>query len=151
MIEKIMSTDIIIMDIDSTICEVADVMRDFNIGFMPISEDKKIVGVITDRDLVVKALSNNCDTESTVEDYITRNIVSIEYDRTIEDAIELMGEEKIKRLLVTQDDRIVGVLSLSDIINNIVDQERVMKAISKIWNIENNIGRLDADVDDFYL
>jgi predicted transcriptional regulator len=151
MIENIMSTDIIIMDIGSTICEVSEVMRDFNIGFMPISDGQKIVGVITDRDVVIKALANNCDANTKIDDYITRNIASIEYDEDIKEAIELMGKERIKRLLVTDENRIVGVLSLSDIINNLIDEESVMKAISRIWHIENNIGRTDADVDDFYL
>ncbi len=150
-IEKLMCKDLIICQTTDTISDIASLMQRCDIGFIPIAEDKKIVGVITDRDIVINAISNNADLDSEIEKYITRNVISINKDKTVEDAVNLMGVEKIKRLLVTDKDKLVGVLSLSDIINSDIDNQLIIDNQKKIWEIFRNIDEYKTEIDDFYL
>jgi CBS domain-containing protein len=150
-IEDIMSKDLVIGDIDDTISDIANLMREFDVGFIPIAEEQKIVGVVTDRDIVINALDNDADLETEIGKYITRNIISINKDESIETAIELMGQEKIKRLLVNDGDKLVGILSISDIINTDIDHCLIVNNFKKIWSISRNIDEYQTEIDEFYL
>ena len=150
-IEDIMSKDLIIGDVNNTVRDIANKMKEYDIGFVPIAEDDQIIGVITDRDIVVNILDNNGDLNSSIGSYITRNIVCVEKDQPIDDAIITMGVEKIKRLLVTDNEEVVGVLSLSDIINAELDNELIVNNIKKIWEISRNNDQYNVEIDEFYL
>ena len=93
-IKDIMTRDLVIGNIYSTISEISKIMQQADIGFVPIADGNKIVGIITDRDIVIRALANNAESNTEVEKYMTTNIISIEQDKTIEDAINLMGKNK---------------------------------------------------------
>ena len=149
-IEKIMTKNIIIGSITNTIDEISQTMKKYDIGFLPISDQKKIVGVITDRDIVINALSNKCD-KGLIEKYITKNIISINKNKSLENALNLMGEKKVKRLIVTNDNKIVGIISFSDIINNYNDDKLLLNIIKKIWSINRNDDLFKTEIDEFYL
>lgn len=149
-IEKIMTKNIIIGSITNTIDEISQTMKKYDIGFLPISDQKKIVGVITDRDIVINALSNKCD-KGLIEKYITKNIISINKNKSLENALNLMGEKKVKRLIVTSDNKIVGIISFSDIINNYNDDKLLLNIIKKIWSINRNDDLFKTEIDEFYL
>lgn len=150
-IENIMTRDLIVGEIDSTISEIATIMEKADIGFMPIADDNKIVGVITDRDIVVRALANHAENDTKIEKYITKNIISIDKNQTIEDAIDLMGKEQIKRLIVTNDNKIVGIMSLSDIINSKINTDLILENERRIWKKNRNIDEYKTEIDEFYL
>lgn len=150
-IESIMSKDLIVCNINDAIHSVAKRMHENDVGIVPIVDNKKIIGIITDRDIVVNAISNNVDSNADVGKYMTRNIVTIDKDQSIEDAIELMGHQKIKRLLVTDDEKVVGILSLSDLINTDLDNEMITNNLKKIWEIFRNTDKYKTEVDEFYL
>ncbi|MFA5604023.1 MAG: CBS domain-containing protein [Bacilli bacterium] len=149
-LEKIMSKDLIVGSVDDKLSDIALLMQQRDIGFMPIAEEDQIVGVITDRDIVINCLSNN-DTDCEVKDYITRNIISIDINDSIEDAIEIMGDEKIKRLLVSNDGNLVGIISLSDIITTNIDNQIIVDNLKKLWKIDKNTDHLNPKVDEFKL
>lgn len=150
-IEKVMSKDLVIAKIDDSIADVAMMMQKWDIGFLPVSDNKKIVGVITDRDIVINAISNNENPKKKIENYITKNVINIDVDESLEDAVELMGDNKVKRLIVTNNKKVVGVLSLSDIINSKIDDDLIMDNIKEIWNIYRNIDEYQTEIDEFYL
>ena len=150
-IKDIMTRDLVIGNIDSTISEISKIMQQADIGFVPIADGNKIVGIITDRDIVIRALANNAESNTGVEKYMTTNIISIEQDKTIEDAINLMGKEQIKRLIITNNNKVVGILSLSDIINMDVNSNLVLENQKKIWEKSRNTDEYKTEIDDFYL
>lgn len=125
-IENIMSKNIIVGSVTNTLEEIATLMKKYDIGFLPIKDQKKIVGVITDRDIVVSAISNKCSQNEIIDKYITRNIITIDKNENVENAIELMGEKKVKRLIVTNENKIEGILSLSDLINTNINKEIII-------------------------
>lgn len=140
-----MSRDLVVMDVNSDIYEVAIKMKEKDIGFIPVNDGNKIVGVLSDRDIVVKIVSNK---DFKIKDYISRDVVKININKSIEDAIELMGSNKVKRLLVENNNKLVGILSLSDIINNL-DSDVVIKNIKKIFTIYRNTDEYISKVNEF--
>ena len=141
-VKDIMSKNVITCKLDSSIYEVARLMQKYNIGFIIIDDLK---GVITDRDLI-KPLINHDDK---IEGYISNPVITVNEEESTLNALKLMSEHKIKRLVVTNKD-IVGVLSLSDIINH-VDDNLIIKTIKEIWTIHDNKHEKNSHIDEFYL
>lgn len=149
-LEKIMSKDLIVGNENNTLVEIATLMKKYDVGFIPIAKENKIIGVITDRDIVVNAISNN-DFNSEINKYITKNLITLDQNETIETALILMGQEKIKRLLITHDDYLVGIISISDIITNKIDSSLIINNLQKIWQITHNNDRISPKVNEFKL
>ena len=110
---------------------------------------KMIIGLLTDRDIVVKIIANH--DEKNIKDYLTKQIITVEENDTIEFALEVMEQNKIKRLLVTDDHKIVGILSLSDIIRHNNDNQKVMNTICSIFELNLNKEERKTEIDEFYL
>ena len=155
-VKDIMSKSIITVNTGTAISEVSRNMKEYDIGFIPVEGDKGFVGVITDRDIVIRAISKGIDVKDPVEKYITNYIISINSNAKIDDAIKLMSEEQIKRLLVEEKGKMVGILSLSDILSAKKDIE-VLEYIANIFSpfdrpiIKNEINLIEAEVDQFEL
>ena len=148
-IKDIMSSNLITCDKDATLNDVSIKMKIYDIGFIPISDEKKIIGVITDRDIVVNALVNNESENAKVIDYINKNIITVPYNSDIVDVLKVMSQNKIKRVLVESEKKIKGVISLSDIINSNYEERVLIDTLKNIYAIkqkENN-----AEIDEFYL
>lgn len=149
-IETIMTSDMIIASIDDTIETLSMLMKKYDIGFLPLALKNKIVGVITDRDITL-ALSNHLDSTSTMESYMTKELVTVSIYNKLEEALDLMAKYKVKRLLVTNHKKVVGILSLSDIIHSNINTEMFCNALKQIWTIYRNINTFDTEIDEFYL
>ena len=145
-IKDIMTKNMITCNFDSSIVEVAKKMKKYDIGFIPIVKDKKIVGTITDRDIVINNIYNN-DNKITI---YSENIISIDQNDSLENALEIMRKNKIKRLLVTNKQIITGIISLCDIVNK-VNNDIFVNTFSTIYSIDRNKEDLFLEVDEFYL
>lgn len=97
--------------------EVAKIMRDKDIGAVPVGENDRLIGMVTDRDLAVRALADGADpTALTARDVMSQPIVYCRADESIEDAVRVMESRQIRRLPVINDaKRMVGILSIGDI------------------------------------
>lgn len=150
-IETIMSRDLIIGSVNQKVSDIADLMKKYDIGFIPIEQNKHLIGVVTDRDIICSTFSNELDCDSKIEKYMTHNVISIDVEETVENALQLMGKEKIKRLIVSKKDKVVGILSLSDIITADIDPTLFVTELKKIWTIHKNMDNFHTEVDEFYL
>ncbi|WP_085828097.1 CBS domain-containing protein [Roseovarius gaetbuli] len=106
---------------DTLISEIANMMKKEDIGAVPIGKDDKLVGMITDRDIALRVVAAGRDPEkTTAEDVMTKGIVYCRTTETVEDAIHLMDQKKIRRLPVLDDKkRLVGMLSLGDVAHSV--------------------------------
>jgi CBS domain-containing protein len=104
-------------DLDTTLEEIAKMMKEENVGAIPIlDEDDNLAGIITDRDIVVRAVAEGQDTsETTAEEILSEQLHTIEPDFDIEQAADLMALHKIRRLPVVENGQIIGMISLGDI------------------------------------
>lgn len=150
-IDSIMSKHIICCDISSTVKDVALAMKQYDIGFIPICEKKRIIGVITDRDIVIKMLLNHEGPSSKIKNYINENIISISIDSTIEETLKKMEQYKIKRILVTSNKKVEGIISLSDILNQSNSDSKFDSILKQIYQIKPSGEHLKTEIDEFYL
>lgn len=149
MIKDIMSKKIIFSNINSSIKDISKLMKENNIGFIPIKNNNKYVGVITDRDICLSIPTLKSINDS-VKSYISNNIVCIGVNDSIEDALKLMGKYKVKRLLVKEKDNTIGVLSLSDILNY-TNTNNLIDTYKSIFYIHDNRKEFTPEIDEFYL
>ena len=112
-IKEIMTRSVETIAPFDTIMEAARKMETEDIGFLPVLNEGALVGVITDRDITVRAVSKGMDPEyTTVEEAMTNDIVSLPENSDIEDASDLMEDRNIRRLVITgENDQPVGVVS----------------------------------------
>ncbi|EHK58224.1 CBS domain-containing protein [Mesorhizobium alhagi CCNWXJ12-2] len=95
--------------------KVAKRMAADGVGFLPVGENDRLVGTITDRDIVVRAVAEGKDGNATVADAMTRDVRYCFDDEEIEDVVQNMGNIQVRRLpVVDRDKRLVGVISLAD-------------------------------------
>lgn len=146
MIEKIMNKNLIVLN-DSNLEDIAKAMKRYDVGMVIIKENNKIKGIITDRDIVTKILANK---DNKIKEYLTTNLISIDINSDIKEAIDLMKKHKIKRLLVKKDNKLVGVLSLSDLLNT-VDNNILIEAYKTIFSINRNTDKYLTAIDEFEL
>jgi CBS domain-containing protein len=101
---------------DMNAADAAGLMKQFDTGVIPVAEGEKVLGLVTDRDLVLRVLAERKDaTEVRLGDILTRSPVSVSPDARISEARGLMAEHQIRRLPVVKGDRLVGILSLGDL------------------------------------
>lgn len=142
--KDIMCKDLVVVDINTSLDDVAKIMKKYDIGFIPINKENKIIGVLTDRDIVVKILANN---DNKIDGYLSKPI-DIDINKNINDALILMEKHKIKRLLVSDNNKLVGIVSLSDILNKDIN---VFETIKEIFSINRNTDTYITKVNEFYL
>jgi len=116
-VRDILTKDPHVIRPDAMICEAARIMKQCDIGMLPVCDGRKLVGTITDRDLTIRGIAEGCDPLSTkVKDVMTPNVYWCFDDQDIEDAAQLMEEKQIRRLpIVNRDKRLVGIVSLGDL------------------------------------
>lgn len=149
MIREIMTYNIISSSKDNTIKDVSVLMKENNIGFIPIKDEDEYIGVITDRDICL-ALPTINNVNDSIKSYITNNIIYIDVNSDIDNALKIMGSNKVKRLLVKEKDNIIGILSLSDILNY-TNNSNIINAYKTIFYIHDNNHSTIAEIDEFYL
>lgn len=122
--------------LDSTLEEIASMMRDENVAAIPVlDEEDQLAGIITDRDIVVRAIAEGQDpTTCTAEEILSEELHTIEPDASLEEAADLMARHKIRRLLVVEDGTIVGIISLGDISVKGEEEEYVAETLEAISN-----------------
>ena len=119
------------------VANIAQVMKKENIGLVPIVEDvqtRKLVGMVTDRDLAVKVVAEERDLESTkAEEVMTHRIVSCRAGDDLEKALDAMSKNQIRRIPVVDDqDRIVGIIAQADIATRVHEPEKTAALVEKI-------------------
>jgi CBS domain-containing protein len=100
----------------ASVVEAARLMREQDIGSLPITDDEKLVGMITDRDITMRVVAEAADLKATsVGDVFSRDLISVEPDEDLQEALQLMARHQVRRLPVVENDRLVGIVAQADI------------------------------------
>ncbi|HQI02530.1 MAG TPA: CBS domain-containing protein [Deltaproteobacteria bacterium] len=100
-----------------SVMDAAEKMKELNVGAIPVFKNDKVVGIVTDRDIAIRAVAEGKDPKDTpVMDIMSRNIISCPENTDLKDAAHIMEQNKVRRLIVTdQSGKAVGIVSLGDI------------------------------------
>jgi CBS domain-containing protein len=118
----------------ASVVEAARLMREEHIGSLPITDDKELVGMVTDRDITMRVVAEAADPQKTsVEDIYSRQLISVEPDKDLEEALQLMARHQVRRLPVVENGRLVGIVAQADIAlsENEKKTGELVEAISK--------------------
>jgi CBS domain-containing protein len=117
LVQQLMTKNVKVIDSSATLLEAAEIMRDQDLGALPVADAGRPIGMLTDRDIVVRAIADAKDPAQTrVRDVITPRLTTIFADRDVREAADLMAKDQIRRLLVIDHQQTpVGILSLGDI------------------------------------
>ena len=128
-VKKIMSQRLATIDHQMNLKTVAMQMASHDVGSLLVTKDNGVVGIITETDIVRRALAQDMDLTSTkVEEVMSYPVYSIEEDESLDRAHEMMGEHHIRHLLVTQEGKPAGVLSVRNLLDSVYEWAQRMKS-----------------------
>lgn len=111
-----MTAPVLSIDHEKNIKSAAEIIYGNQIGSLLVTRDENFVGIITKTDLMIRVLIEDLDSEVTrVADVMSKTLITIDVDETLDSAKKLLDEKSIRHLTVTQDDEVVGVLSVKDL------------------------------------
>ncbi len=116
-IEDIMTKSVISVDASMTINETAKMMEDAKVGAVIIMENNTAIGIVTDRDFAVKVAAHAYEISSPIKQIMSSPLLSINSDESIRNAADLMFERGVRKLPVLNDDKVVGMITATDIVN----------------------------------
>jgi CBS domain-containing protein len=119
---------------DRPVADAAKLMKEADAGMIPVMDNGNLLGTVTDRDIAIRIVAEGKDPQATlVREIASTDIVTIEPDRDLEDALRLMAKHQVRRLPVVEDGRLVGVLAQADVAREGNEQEvgHTVEEISK--------------------
>lgn len=139
-VNECMCHDVLWVNPETSVCDCANLMAEHKIGCIPVCDaNQKVVGLITDRDILLRTVCQNKNIKATqVSEVMTTNVCCCNSDEHINTAQRLMSENQIRRLPITENDKIVGILSIGDISRNPnTDKESFIITIDNICRSGN--------------
>lgn len=116
-LREIINESLVSCSLDTPICDVADLMKDKDVGAVLITENDRPVGIVTDRDIVLRCVCDELELTTPVEQIMTKTVESVHIDDGIQDVVRCMKDKKIRRIPVVDDsEKAVGLISFGDII-----------------------------------
>ncbi len=130
---EIMTSSVQTATRDMTLQAAAIMMRDGDMGSIPVVEDGKLVGIVTDRDIVVRSIAEGLDALSPVGRAMTTKIFSVKLDDFVFEAIRMMGDKQVRRIPVVDDNgALAGIISMADIALEMEDEREIAEALEEI-------------------
>lgn len=132
-IKDIMSDQVAYVNPDNSVVEAAQLMQKHNIGIIPVCQGANVIGVITDRDIVVRNIAHGKNPQSTpVRDVMTSQVRAVSPEMNLHQAAEIMANNQIRRLPVVDNQRLVGMVSLGDLATEAKRDVELAKTLGEI-------------------
>ena len=138
---EIMTRNVKTASREMTLREVAALMRDGDMGAMPVVEDGRLVGIVTDRDIVVRAIADGRAVDVPIGDVMTSEIFSVRENDFVFEAIRLMGDRQVRRVPIINDaGELVGIIAMADVALETEDEREIAETLEEIssgsafWN-----------------
>lgn len=130
---EIMATNVKTATREMPLRDVAVMMRDGDMGSIPVVENGKLIGIVTDRDIVVRSLADGRNSDSPVGEAMTTEIFSVRPDDFVFEAIRLMGDKQVRRIpVVDSEGSLAGIIAMADIALEMEDEREIAETLEEI-------------------
>jgi len=130
---EIMTSSVRTASREMSLREVAALMRDGDMGALPIVEGERLVGIVTDRDIVVRAIAEGKGASTEIGDVMTTEIYSVKPDDFVFEAIRLMGDKQVRRVpIVNEAGELVGIIAMADVALETEDEREIAETLEEI-------------------
>lgn len=132
-LRDIMTTEVYCAEPSDSAAEVAAAMKRHNVGAMPVCQDGRLLGIVTDRDIVIECVASGANPkECKVSNFMTAEPVFATPDMDVAQAAQLMGKEQVHRLPVVENGHLVGMVSLGDLAVHSKDERLVAEMLKEV-------------------
>lgn len=132
-VKDIMARNIAYINPNATVTEAAQLMQKHNVGSIPVCDQTGVLGIVTDRDIVVRNVAHGTDPQKTpVKNVMTSQVATITPDMELEQVSKVMAEKQVRRLPVVENNMLVGMIALGDIATDARYDTEASKALSEI-------------------
>lgn len=132
-IKDIMTNTVASVNPQTPVTEVAQLMQKHDVGVIPVCEGQKIMGMVTDRDIVVRNIAHGKDPHTTpVRDVMTSQVQSISPDMSLDQAADIMATHQVRRLPVVENEHLVGMVSLGDLATRAKSDVELARTLGEI-------------------
>jgi len=115
-VRDVMNKKVVVAKPDITIKKASEVMAKYHIGSLIVRDDERVEGILTERDVLLSVSSGLDPEATTVDQVMTKGVITIDPDKTLSEAVDMMVENKIKKIPVVEDGKLVGIITASDIV-----------------------------------
>ncbi|HOA56302.1 MAG TPA: CBS domain-containing protein [Clostridiales bacterium] len=124
-VKDIMTKNVASVKPDASVSEAADLMQRYNVGSIPVCDDNGVVGIVTDRDIVMRNVTVGSDPRSTpVSSIMTTNVTTVSPDTDVDELGVIMSQKQVRRVPVVDNNNLVGIVALGDLaVDNRFDTE----------------------------
>lgn len=133
-LKDVMTQDVEIVETDMTLQDAASRMDELNVGVLPVREGDQLVGMLTDRDITVRAVAAGRDPKQTkVGEIMSPDLIYCYEDQDVKDAAEMMATHQVRRLpVLSRDQQLVGIVSLGDLAVDVANDQLTGEALEEI-------------------
>ncbi len=118
---------------DTTFREVAVIMRDGDIGAVPVIDGGKLIGIVTDRDIVVRSIAEGKDASTPIREAMTMELFTVKADDFVFEAIRLMGDKQVRRVpVINNEGELKGIIAMADVALETEDEREIAETLEEI-------------------
>ncbi|UHA74050.1 CBS domain-containing protein [Paenibacillus sp. 481] len=114
-VKDVMTTSCATLTVLDNVFEAAVLMKQYDTGFIPVVDGERLIGVVTDRDLVVRGIAEKHPGSEQITHVMTHDVITIDPDLSVDEAAQLMAEKQVRRLPVAKNGKLIGIVSLGDL------------------------------------
>ena len=123
-VKQIMTTDVSTVSPSDAVTKAASIMGQLNVGSVPVTDNNKVVGIVTDRDIILRGVAKGNDSNQKISEVMTTNIKCATPEMDIHTVADIMAENQVRRLPVVESDILVGIVAIGDLaVENILENE----------------------------
>jgi CBS domain-containing protein len=132
LIREVMTESVVTAPPERTVREIAELMRERNVGSVVLIDDQRPVGFVTDRDLAVSVLADGRDVGDRAADHASSPVITAQPEMQVEEAAELMVRHAVRRLVIVDGERLTGIVTLDDIASRTGDAELAAQLSARV-------------------
>ena len=123
-VKQIMTTDVSTVAPTDTVTKAASIMGQLDVGSIPVIDNNKVVGIVTDRDIILRGVANGKGANQHISEVMTTSVKCATPDMDVHTVAEIMAENQVRRLPVVENDKLVGIVAIGDLaVENIFENE----------------------------